>query len=537
METDDLWKQKIAQWVLSMRENDLSEADRIALNTMLRENPDARRHLARIILDDTALGDYLRMDRVENLYTDSADTGIHANQNVITPDAGFSPKARWWRHPLAYAAAAMLVVGLGILWFTGLHRDAANTGPIVARVAENSGAQLTTASGRSVALNDQMPVRSGPALFHLRAGFLKLAFLRGATTLIEAPASFEVRSDSLLVLHSGALSAVVSPEGIGFSVLTPSMTVEDLGTEFGVSACASSSEVHVFKGEVLVKASLTPEPQHLLENNASRVDSASGTPSGIEFTPQRFIRTLAEPLEDHISAVHRLKPVAYYRMRIMPDGKTLKDVRNGERGLDGTIVRGENPNPWAPGKYGAALKLGGPEERTYARIPGFPLAASELTVCAWVLADSRPRWATIAKHWAKDANRNYGGQFHFGLWNDDGALEVHVHDGSLQEVGVRDAEPLPLGTWHFVAFTVDGSTLRLYRNGAEVASAPCAGLIDFGPPALGIGVKLDAAGQSPEPRTSGFWSGRLDEVAIFHRALVAPEIAELFRLSLSSKTP
>jgi hypothetical protein len=93
---------------------------------------------------------------------------------------------------------------------------------------------------------------------------------------------------------------------------------------------------------------------------------------------------------------------------------------------------------------------------------------------------------------------------------------------------VRESEPLPLQRWHFVAFTLDGQTLRLFRNGAEVASAPCVGLAASGPTILGIGVKLDAEGRPTFGDNAGFWDGRIDELAVFHRALSPEDIRRLY---------
>ena len=105
---------------------------------------------------------------------------------------------------------------------------------------------------------------------------------------------------------------------------------------------------------------------------------------------------------------------------------------------------------------------------------------------------------------------------------------MRCHDSTGDEVGVRDTVPLPLGEWQFVAFTLDGSTLRLYRNGHEIASTLCAGLSPIGPAALGLGGKLNAGGREPESNTPGFWDGTLDELAVFHRALAPEQIIALF---------
>jgi hypothetical protein len=148
---------------------------------------------------------------------------------------------------------------------------------------------------------------------------------------------------------------------------------------------------------------------------------------------------------------------------------------------------------------------------------------------AWVYARSRPRWASIAKNWAGGDNNR--GQFHFGLYQDDGDLEVHIEDDSGDEVIAREGVPLPLDQWHLVAFVADGSYLRLFRNGQQVAAKPYRGL--HGNPqitALGIGTKLNLRGDAPEEHDFNMWDGRLDELAVFNHALSKEEIQQLFAL-------
>jgi hypothetical protein len=80
-----------------------------------------------------------------------------------------------------------------------------------------------------------------------------------------------------------------------------------------------------------------------------------------------------------------------------------------------------------------------------------------------------------------------------------------------------------------VAFVADGQTLRLYRNGEEVSSAPYKGLVrDPRIKALAIGTKLDLSGEEPDHVDFNMWDGRLDELAIFNHALSPGEIRELY---------
>ena len=68
---------------------------------------------------------------------------------------------------------------------------------------------------------------------------------------------------------------------------------------------------------------------------------------------------------------------------------------------------------------------------------------------------------------------------------------------------------LPLNTWSHLAATYDGTTMRLYVNGVQVASAAQTGPI----------------APSSQPLTIGSnWSGLIDEVRIYNRALSASQI-------------
>ncbi|MBL9188888.1 MAG: FecR domain-containing protein [Opitutaceae bacterium] len=496
---------RLAELAEKLREDTISDPELAELDSLLAESAAAREAFAALAMLATDL------------------RNAHGRFRWPAPAVSRS------RHGLAFVRAHRAVLALtaclalvaGLLW-RGFLPSSAQAGPPVATVSNASGAELHAGTHPVSAAVGAALGRGG--LF-LSTGLLEFTYANGVVILVEAPARFELRDPATLWLGEGNISARV-PEGArGFAVETASARIVDLGTEFGVSAKATSSEVHVFKGEVLVGNPAEPNALRLTENRASRIDTLTSTPVGIDYAPQRYIRSFEERASDFALMVRELEPVAYYRMRITPDATLLLDV--ADRRLNGVIAPGSSLRTSATGRIGAGLRLGGPAARSFAMVRDFPkVPAAALTVCAWVRADSRPRWASIAKHWAKEKR----GQFHFGLWHDEGTLEVQVQDAAGREIGVRDTEPLPIGEWQFVAFTLDGATLRLYRNGREVASGPCAGLSPVAPDALGIGVKLDG-GHAPERSTPGFWDGVIDELAIFHRALSAAQIRALHGLA------
>jgi hypothetical protein len=497
---------RLAELAEKLRDDALDDAEVAELDSLLAESAAARDAFANLALLDAELHYTL------------------GGFNCLIP-AGARRRGRKnrlfhrWTPLLIAACVALSAVAL---WRFAATRSTGHSLPI-ATISNASGADLV-ANQRVTTVTVGSVLRGGE--FHLRRGLLELTYPSGVVILLESPARFDLRSTTTLWLGAGNAWATVPESAIGFTIETPSANIVDLGTEFGVSVGTKSSEVHVFKGEVIVKNPNEPDPLRLTENRASRIDQETRTPTGIDFQPERFMRTLDEPVSGYRELIREYDPLAYYVMHPSPDASELFDI--SAQKLSGQIVRGMNAGTSGPGKIGAGLRLGGPTARGYAVVPNFPLASSALTVCGWVRAESRPRWASIAKNWAKDRGINHGGQFHFGLWHDDGVLEVHVHNAAGEEVGVRDTVPLPIGEWQFVAFTFDGATLRLFREGREIGSTACAGISPIGPETLALGVKLGSSGDQPEIHTPGFWDGTIDELAVFHRALSPAQIMALY---------
>lgn len=210
------------------------------------------------------------------------------------------------------------------------------------------------------------------------------------------------------------------------------------------------------------------------------------------------------------------------------------DSTNGTTAFDATVYTNHgvlqnfpaNDSQWVAGRIGGALNFRGPTFGDYVRVPNYPKPTTGMTVSAWVWADARPVWASIAKTWG-------GGQlFHFGLEGSGGQLGNYLQTPAGQP-NTRETVPLPLGSWQHVAFTADGSQLRIYRNGVQVASVGYSGTLNpVGNARLGIGVKLNAAG-TPEFGTEGFWQGRIDDLGVWTRALSAAELLAIYTAGLN----
>src|SRR5262249_28123429 len=83
------------------------------------------------------------------------------------------------------------------------------------------------------------------------------------------------------------------------------------------------------------------------------------------------------------------------------------------------------------------------------------------------------------------------------------------------DIGADGRAALPLNTWSHIATTYDGTTIRLYVNGALVRSRSAAGTIMTTTNPLRIGGNAIR---------SEWFDGRIDEVRIYNRALSGGEI-------------
>ena len=260
--------------------------------------------------------------------------------------------------------------------------------------------------------------------------------------------------------------------------------------------------------------------------------------------PTAFVRAIpsekAVASQAYAGLVLSLKPAVYYRMEQPKTEKgrfvVLDSAPGGHHG--GLRLANEyGGSPYRPGRFGDALWLRGPEAADHVIVPDYPKTTNDrLTVSVWVMATGRPGWAMIASNWGTvHDGHTTTGQFHLGLYGRDGDLSAQVTQRNGQWVEVlREgaSHPIPMFAWQHVALVADGTTLHLYRNGKEVASSPCAGVLPKPPVAgLGIGCRTNDAGTAVVPDSPpgyDYWQGWIDELAIFNQALSPQQIGQLY---------
>ncbi|MBK6750529.1 MAG: hypothetical protein IPG67_11090 [Acidobacteria bacterium] len=111
----------------------------------------------------------------------------------------------------------------------------------------------------------------------------------------------------------------------------------------------------------------------------------------------------------------------------------------------------------------------------------------------------------------------------FGI--DNGNVRVYHHTDTFDwQTGV----PVTVSTWTHITYTWDGTTERLYKNGSLAASRPRNFNYVSGWARIGFGFINDP---------SVFFSGQIDEVAIFNRTLIAGEVAAVYNADAAGMCP
>lgn len=176
------------------------------------------------------------------------------------------------------------------------------------------------------------------------------------------------------------------------------------------------------------------------------------------------------------------------------------------------------------GVFGKAIELNGTNQAI--EVPDsdtLDIDDDQLTMMCWFWwGGSGDGWQTfVSKGPMSGTNENWaffintgGGYSHLIITPNGGRTNVDSPGGLF------DAE-----TWTFVAGTYDGSNVKIYFDGELVKEQGVSGGLTPNDNSLRIGHREG----SPH-----WWSGMLDEVAVFHRALEEGEIKEIMDKGLEA---
>lgn len=446
------------------------------------------------------------------------------------------PGSRWIAATVA-AALLLIVAWWGIPRWNG-SRPAS---PVpVARLTRTLEAKW---SGGPPVQSEHERLLSGQTL-DLREGLAEITFDSGARVILDAPAHFEVSTAQRGFLNAGKLTANVTGPPAGFTIQTPSSTVVDFGTQFGVAVEQNgTSEVHVFVGTVEVRSGTEPSAagprREVCADQAVRVPlSSTGAEAPFEeitVDSGSFVRTFRAP-----GPVARLRALVARHPSLIHhytfDGATREEKRRDKRG-DLNLVevvmqggRGEGSleysaagfdgrsdavHPYRSAREGNNNGVSLQSEATFD--PPKTLTVELLLNFAGLDGnrDGEIRAAVATRGDQRDCG--------FFVVAAEGGRLVHLMDGDAAWIE-SDVE-FAAGDWYYVA-----STFRT-RAGKTTVNAYVANLsqgdrrlrcclkdhLAAGVPAasrLGVGKGFDSNIAHAYP-----WSGMIDEVAIYDTVL------------------
>ena len=381
----------------------------------------------------------------------------------------------------------------------------------------------------------------------LKKGTVKVEFDYGAEVIIEGPAEFELVDAEKMILDSGRLYVTVPERATGFTTVTPSATIIDLGTEFGVKVdYDGSSDVHMFKGEASLvpgKAGRKEKGISVLAGKAKRVD-VYGEIISINLNPKVFIQPGRYELmskADKGSAYHRWllysdelrqdpSLVAYYTFD--KDQENLGQLNNvaglTSGRLNGQLPEGDSGPRWVTGRWPqkSALKFESEKNKgvTIASDPALSISGP-ITIAVWVKLSDNDGGGHLISH--RDKYRVNYQMSYYGSQDSASGIKSQMqfsrYDSDRSQPGIYSSkQDIKSDQWCLATMTHDGRTVRFYVNGILVSSEE----YEF------YAEPVDAELIIGDVNISGYASrrfvGTVGEVVILKRVLTDMAIAEMY---------
>lgn len=170
-----------------------------------------------------------------------------------------------------------------------------------------------------------------------------------------------------------------------------------------------------------------------------------------------------------------------------------------------------------PGRTGMAISYSGAGECLVFADTG-ATDVPQLTIAMWENKASNGEWAYFSKLYMPATTV-------FNSWQIEdhmtGQMGFTTHNAGRHDVlYTNDAPP---GAWHHLATTFDGTTKKIYVDGALVMASPEPDAIEYDNSQVVVGCDINN-GMQVYPYT-----GMLDDLRVYSRALSDPEIAALAR--------
>lgn len=221
-------------------------------------------------------------------------------------------------------------------------------------------------------------------------------------------------------------------------------------------------------------------------------------------------------------AAGSLQPVLHYTFDDDPPGKVVDSSGNRHHGrLSGGVT-------YAPSFRGQAPRLTRWDTFVVCDSPRLDLSGwSGLTLSAWIYMDQKTTYGSVIHRGSLEGKRNRGFHLQAGGPRPSFGLALEGVEGRQGAAYREPGSELVAGRWYHLVSTYDGSRVRLYVDGVEIATSPCdlegALLVDD----PGNSLILGKCGSHRLNWYDSYLHGLIDEVMIWDRALSPVEIQAL----------
>jgi hypothetical protein len=384
-----------------------------------------------------------------------------------------------------------------------------------------------------------------------------------ASLQLEGPLAMTLNSQGMPSLLYGHLTGSFACDYDQFTLDTPLGQVSVSGdASIGIVAAANKVELHVFSGAATLElwamgfggaakqlnaAAGTALSARVDADGNVSVDHGQARESGF-MTPAALKASQLHISDAYVATILAAKPVAYWRFEGDDNGLMRNEISDRLHcRMIGKAVR------WRPGHDGSTVEFG------MTAGPGYLISDDTLEL---------PVESYTVELWAKPTYFHHGTLFSLLQWaapqspigTHRMALEIcgpaawlmnpyqitdynpgrmrFVHECRTGfDVDSFSKEPYAVRQWqHFVAVKAPAE-MRLYLNGRLVDSKEATGSpLPSGPRVL-MGQLLPVSPQIEDEVTPRLFSGELDEVAFYERAISEEEIRQHFQLARPDVKP
>jgi hypothetical protein len=211
--------------------------------------------------------------------------------------------------------------------------------------------------------------------------------------------------------------------------------------------------------------------------------------------------------------------VGYWRL---DDGTGSRVARDSSpNGNNGVLAYLDPAAVWIGGRAVGGVAVEGDGFISVNPSPSIDSIVDQVTIAGWgYLEGTIMDYATIA---SREDGTSIDQHYHISI-NSRGevpALWLQTENGTML---LQGPTAVTRQTWIHIAGTYDGTTLRLYVDGQQVAMQPVTGRIVADTTPFILGANGNGAGDT---NVTERFPGRIDEIMLYRRALSAAEIGQI----------